>query len=130
MQNDESQVKKWSSLLKVLVNAIPKQLKTLPVRKVVPVESYTPERKAEFIVSSATTDPDYRQARKEVQKLGIHPDSIPHRRPAPISETNKEPMGWTVSAHPIVLTSSSLFAMHCPEVPICRNERLHGLRYS
>lgn len=49
---------------------------------VVPVERYTPERKAEFILSNATTDADYRQARKEVQKLGIDPDSIPHRRPA------------------------------------------------
>jgi len=49
---------------------------------VVPVERYTPERKAEFILSNATTEADYRQARKEVQKLGIDPDSIPHRRPA------------------------------------------------
>jgi AbrB family looped-hinge helix DNA binding protein len=49
---------------------------------VVPVERYTPERKAEFILSNATTEADYRQARKEVQKLGLDPDSIPHRRPA------------------------------------------------
>jgi AbrB family looped-hinge helix DNA binding protein len=35
---------------------------------VVPVERYTPERKAEFILSNATTEADYRQARKEVQK--------------------------------------------------------------
>jgi len=49
---------------------------------VVPVERYTAERKAEFILSNATTAADYRQARKEVQKLGIDPDSITHRRPA------------------------------------------------
>jgi AbrB family looped-hinge helix DNA binding protein len=49
---------------------------------VVPVERYTPERKAEFLLSNATTHADYRKARKEVQKLGIDPDSIPHRRPA------------------------------------------------
>jgi len=48
---------------------------------IVPVENYTPERKAEFLLSSATTAEDYRQARKEVRKLGIDPDSIPHRRP-------------------------------------------------
>lgn len=48
---------------------------------VVPVERYTPERKAEFLLSTATTDADYRRARKEVKKLGIDPDSIPHRRP-------------------------------------------------
>lgn len=49
---------------------------------VVPVEKYTPERKAEFLLSNATTRADYREARKEVKKLGLDPDSIPHRRPA------------------------------------------------
>jgi bifunctional DNA-binding transcriptional regulator/antitoxin component of YhaV-PrlF toxin-antitoxin module len=48
---------------------------------VVPVERYTPERKAEFLLSMATTDADYRKARREVKKLGIDPDAIPHRRP-------------------------------------------------
>ena len=51
---------------------------------VVPVEKYSPERKAEFMLSNATSDADYRRARKEVQKLGLDPDSIPHRRPAQI----------------------------------------------
>jgi AbrB family looped-hinge helix DNA binding protein len=49
---------------------------------VVPIERYTPERKAEFLLSNTTSHADYRKARKEVQKLGIDPDSIPHRRPA------------------------------------------------
>jgi AbrB family looped-hinge helix DNA binding protein len=49
---------------------------------VVPIEKYTPERKAEFLLSNATNVADYRKARTEVQKLGIDPDSIPHRRPA------------------------------------------------
>jgi len=49
---------------------------------VVPIERYTPERNAEFLLSNATTRADYRKARKEVQKLGMDPDSIPHRRPA------------------------------------------------
>ncbi len=49
---------------------------------VVPVERYTPERKAEFLLSTAVDDADYRKARKEVRKLGLDPDSIPHRRPA------------------------------------------------
>jgi bifunctional DNA-binding transcriptional regulator/antitoxin component of YhaV-PrlF toxin-antitoxin module len=48
---------------------------------VVPVERYTPERKAEFLLSTATSNADYRKARKEVRKLGIDPDAIPHRRP-------------------------------------------------
>jgi len=48
---------------------------------VVPVEGYTPERKAEFLLSTATTAKDYRRARKEVEKLGLDPDAVPHRRP-------------------------------------------------
>ena len=48
---------------------------------VVPIEKYPPERKAEFLLSNATNASDYRKARTEVQKLGIDPDSIPHRRP-------------------------------------------------
>ena len=44
------------------------------------IEVYTPERKAEFLLSTATTDADYQSARKEVRKLGINPDSVPHRR--------------------------------------------------
>jgi AbrB family looped-hinge helix DNA binding protein len=49
---------------------------------VVPVERYTPERKAEFLLSNAVDEADYRKARKEVSKLGIDPDSIPHHKPA------------------------------------------------
>lgn len=49
---------------------------------VVPVERYTPERKAEFLLSNATGEADYHKARKAVRKLGLDPDSIPHRRPS------------------------------------------------
>jgi AbrB family looped-hinge helix DNA binding protein len=49
---------------------------------VVPIEKYSPERKAEFLLFNATNAVDYRKAQAEVQKLGIDPDSIPHRRPA------------------------------------------------
>ena len=48
---------------------------------VVPVERYTPERKAEFLLSTATTEDDYQRARKAVKRLGLNPDAIPHRRP-------------------------------------------------
>jgi len=47
----------------------------------VPVEIYSPERKAEFLLSTATTAEDYRRARREVKKLGIDPDAVTHRRP-------------------------------------------------
>jgi len=49
---------------------------------VVPVERYTPQRKAEFLLSNAIDQADYRKARKEVLKLGLDPDSIPHHKPA------------------------------------------------
>jgi hypothetical protein len=48
---------------------------------VLPVERYTPERKAEFLLSNALDAKDYREARKEVRKLGLDPDKIRHRRP-------------------------------------------------
>lgn len=47
---------------------------------VVPVERYTPERKAEFLLSNAVGETDYRKARKAVRELGVDPDSISHRR--------------------------------------------------
>ena len=48
---------------------------------ILPVERYSPERQAEFLLSNATTDKDYERARKAVKKLGLDPDTIPHRRP-------------------------------------------------
>ena len=48
---------------------------------IVPVEKYSPERKAEFLLSNAVTAADYQRARRDVKKLGLNPDSVPHRRP-------------------------------------------------
>ena len=48
---------------------------------VVPVERYSPERKAEFQLSNAIDAADYRKARRAIRKLGLDPDLIPHRRP-------------------------------------------------
>jgi len=48
---------------------------------IVAVERYSPERKAEFLLSNAVGEADYRRARKAVRKLGLDPDKIPHRRP-------------------------------------------------
>jgi AbrB family looped-hinge helix DNA binding protein len=48
---------------------------------VVPIERYTPERKAEFLLSNAVDAADYRNAKKAVRRLGLNPDSIAHRRP-------------------------------------------------
>jgi AbrB family looped-hinge helix DNA binding protein len=49
--------------------------------RILAVEKYTPERKAEFLLSTATSEADYRQARDAVKKLGLDPDSVAHRRP-------------------------------------------------
>lgn len=45
-------------------------------------EHYTPERKAEFLLSNAVNVDDYRAAREEVRRLGIDPDQVPHHRSA------------------------------------------------
>ena len=48
---------------------------------VVPVELYTPERKAEFLLTNATTADDYRRAAAEVRRMGLDPAKIAHRKP-------------------------------------------------
>jgi len=48
---------------------------------IVPVERYTRERKAEFLLSNAVDGGDYRKARNAVRKLGLDPDKVRHRRP-------------------------------------------------
>jgi AbrB family looped-hinge helix DNA binding protein len=47
-----------------------------------PIEIYTPERKAEFILSSAVDKEDYRVAREAVRKMGLDPDRIEHLSPS------------------------------------------------
>ena len=46
-----------------------------------PVETYTPERRAEFLLSNAIDAADYAQARAEVLSMGLNPDEIPHVKP-------------------------------------------------
>lgn len=46
-----------------------------------PLERYTPERKAEFLLNNAVTPEDYQWALKEIKKLGIDPKTIPHEKP-------------------------------------------------
>lgn len=47
----------------------------------VPIEVYSPERKAEFLLSNAVDASDYEQALAEVRELGLDPEDIPHHRP-------------------------------------------------
>ncbi len=46
-----------------------------------PVESYSSERIAEFILSNAVDSDDYELAIEEVRRMGLDPESIPHRKP-------------------------------------------------
>jgi len=48
---------------------------------VVPVEIYTPARKAEFLLSNAVDAEDYRAAQAEVRRMGLDPSKIRHRKP-------------------------------------------------
>jgi AbrB family looped-hinge helix DNA binding protein len=48
---------------------------------VVPVEVYSPERKAELLLANATSAEDRRAAEKEVRKLGLDPAKIRVGRP-------------------------------------------------
>lgn len=49
---------------------------------VIPVERYSPERRAEFLLSNAIDEADYRKACAAVRKMGLNPDSISHRKPS------------------------------------------------
>ena len=48
---------------------------------VLPLEMYSPVRKAELLLSNAVDTDDYARAREEAHKLGIDPDTVPHRAP-------------------------------------------------
>jgi AbrB family looped-hinge helix DNA binding protein len=45
------------------------------------VEIYTPERKAEFLLSNAVDAEDYARAEEEVRKMGLDPATIVHYKP-------------------------------------------------
>jgi AbrB family looped-hinge helix DNA binding protein len=46
-----------------------------------PVEIYTPERRAEFLLSNTVDAADYARAVAEVRKLGLDPATILHQPP-------------------------------------------------
>ncbi len=48
----------------------------------IPVEIYTKERKAGFLLENSVGPADYARARREVRKMGLDPDSIPHTPPS------------------------------------------------
>ena len=46
-----------------------------------PIEIYTAERRAEFLLNNTVTIEEYKAAVKEVQKMGLDPATIPHKKP-------------------------------------------------
>lgn len=46
-----------------------------------PVESYSPERVAEFLLSNAVDEADYANAVERVRGMGLDPGAIPHVKP-------------------------------------------------
>lgn len=54
----------------------------VPAGVPLPLETYTPERCAEFLLSNAVNAEDYASAVREIRALGLDPDKIPHHRPA------------------------------------------------
>ena len=64
----------------LLVEAVPDGVLLRPV-VTLPVEIYTPERKAEFLLSNAITADDYADAMEQVRNMGLDPKMIPHKKP-------------------------------------------------
>lgn len=49
---------------------------------VLPLETYSPRRKAEFLLSNAVDADDYAEAVRCVREMGLDPEEIPHEKPA------------------------------------------------
>ena len=47
----------------------------------VPMEVYSPEKVAEFLLSNAVDVQDYEDAKAEVRKMGLDPNSVSHTAP-------------------------------------------------
>lgn len=47
----------------------------------IPIEIYTQERQAEFLLSNTVDEEEYEEVVKEVWQMGLDPDKITHYRP-------------------------------------------------
>jgi AbrB family looped-hinge helix DNA binding protein len=64
----------------VIVEARPDGVLLRPV-VTLPVEIYTPERKAAFLLNNSVSGEDYAWAVGEVRRMGLNPAAIPHKKP-------------------------------------------------
>ena len=63
----------------IVVEPVPEGVLLRPV-VTLPIEIYTPERKAEFLLNSAITSEDYAIAVDQVREMGLDPEQIPHKK--------------------------------------------------
>jgi bifunctional DNA-binding transcriptional regulator/antitoxin component of YhaV-PrlF toxin-antitoxin module len=47
----------------------------------IPLEMYSTERRAEFLLNNAVDAESYAEALAEVRNMGLDPDKIPHQKP-------------------------------------------------
>jgi AbrB family looped-hinge helix DNA binding protein len=64
----------------VMVEAHKEGLLLRPV-VTLPVEIYSPEKRAGILLNNAVTRSDYEKAAKAVVRMGLDPETIPHKRP-------------------------------------------------
>jgi len=64
----------------LIIETLPDGLFLRPV-VMLPVETYTPERKAEFLLNNTVTREEYALAVKKVREMGLDPETIPHKKP-------------------------------------------------
>jgi len=55
----------------------------------VPLEVYSPERKAELLLSNAVDAEDYTAVVEEVKSMGLDPETILHDRPAGLKKESE-----------------------------------------
>lgn len=65
----------------VIVEQRDREIVVRPATVLPEIETYTPERKAEFLLNNALDQEDYAWALRETRKLGVDPMAIPHFTP-------------------------------------------------
>jgi AbrB family looped-hinge helix DNA binding protein len=53
-----------------------------------PIETYSPEEQASFLLSNAVDAQDYARAQDNVRAMGLEPDTVPHLRPSVSDDEN------------------------------------------
>lgn len=64
----------------LILEALPQGVLLRPV-VTLPIEIYSRERKAEFLLNNTVNEEEYDLAVEAVREMGLDPESIPHTRP-------------------------------------------------